>query len=199
MKTEHDSSIFRDTSEEYAAKRVQTERNIKKSVFVLFSGMLTAVTIYSLRGYASDQLACEFVHNKYLLYLWPPNGSLINSLDATNYTLREKCEFIALRSLMSAALIPYLIYVLVSHVASSDSYYRKGEMTPFVIVLALGIYAAFDPISAASSRYKLSAVSSIEVNLIKSGVSIYGTYLCLFILSSRLFSCIRSAFSLKHY
>jgi hypothetical protein len=187
-------NIFDKVSRDNAAQRLSIEVNVKRSLVAVLLSMAFCLALFISAGLLPENFACIFYENNSLLYIWPPNGSIINSLDITNYTHRQKCEFIALRSIMSATLFPYLVYIISSQARSKEYYYRKGEMIPFVVILIIGAYTAFDPISPLQSKFHLSSTSSVSVNILKSGMTIYGMYFCLYMIFLRIFPFMRSNF-----
>lgn len=187
-------NIFEKVSRDNSPQRLSIEVNVKRSLLAVLLSMAFCLALFISAGFLPENYACIFYENNSLLYIWPPNGSIINSLDLTNYTHRQKCEFIALRSIMSATLFPYLIFVIFSQARSKEAHYRKGEILPFVAILALGVYTAFDPISPLQSKFHLSSSSSFGENIFKSGITIYGIYFCLYMIFLRLFAYLRSNF-----
>lgn len=61
-------------------------------------------------------------------------------------------------------------------------YHIGGSILPFILIFCLGIYASLDPMSDTYSNFRMSILSSVEVNLVKCGVFIYVFYLCALIM-----------------
>jgi hypothetical protein len=185
-------SIFERTSKKNEIKRQALEAQIRSIVATIISSMVACFVFFLMKESFSESFLCRFAEAKSLLYLWPPNGSIVDSLDITKYSLREKCEFLAMRSIISGTLLPYIVYILLKQIKSRDDYYTVGAMLPFVFIFIMGIYTAFSPISSSYSRFHLFAGSSVGANLLKSSISIYGSYFCLYMIAYRLCAYIRS-------
>lgn len=190
-----DENIFDKVSRDNAKNRLKDEGNVRKALTALLVSMVFSFAIFISIGHFPDSIVCSFVDNNILLYIWPPNGSIIESLDLTSYSRREKCDFIAARSIMSATLLPYLLYIIANTARSHHDNYRNGQIFPFAVLLIIGIFTSFDQISDSYSRFQLSSTSTVGVNLLKSGLSIYGVYFCLYMIFLRLFAFARSTFN----
>ncbi|SDN74443.1 hypothetical protein SAMN05216328_13549 [Ensifer sp. YR511] len=178
MNDEKETDVFSKAAQEHATQRLEAEKIIKKIVLVVLGAISTSFIIYAFKDQFSDQTVCEFVSRRWLTYLWPPNGWVENSLNLTAYSYRQKCEFIAMRSIMSAIMVAFIILLLCSRFFKPVNYHIGGSILPFILIFGFGAYASFDPMSDTYSKFKMSISSSVEVNLIKSGVYIYGVYLC---------------------
>lgn len=192
MKNDRGFDIFEKVSSDHAMDRQNAEARLNRCLIAILVSSAISLAMFFLISNFSDEIVCAFSNKNALLYLWPPNGYIIDSISTSRYTYREKCEFIAARSIMSATLLPYLAIITFTGIRSANSYYVRGWIFPFFVLLMLGVLTEFIPISESDSRFNLTYSSDIKGNIIKSAISIFGIYSCIYIICFRLFPYIRS-------
>ncbi|WP_080635873.1 hypothetical protein [Rhizobium leguminosarum] len=138
------------------------------------------------------EAACALASSNVYLGLWPPNFRDADILARAGYAAHDSCILLSTRSIISGAMLAYVVYLLISQIWVRDRRYIPNII--FIAIALTSIYAwtSTKPISTEpASIYSISVYSSVFVNLIKSYVKICGLYFGSALLIQRLFALLR--------
>lgn len=172
---------------------------MRRQLLLLLFAVLVALVIAVLAyGFflLNVETACHLASNSMYMRIWPPNLQDADVLLGAGYARHDSCILLSTRSVISAVMLIYFIYLLVSQVWVKDTSYVP-KLIPISVFLFLGyLYTSTEVISTApASIYSISTHSGVEVNLIKSYVKICGLYIGLSLFIQRMFALLRVKFN----
>jgi hypothetical protein len=138
------------------------------------------------------EAACSLASSNVYLGLWPPNFKDADILARAGYEAHGSCILLSTRSIISGAMLAYVVYLLIS-----QTWVRDRRYVPNIIFIAIALTSVYAwtstrPISTEpASIYTISIYSSIFVNLIKSYAKICGLYFGFALLVQRIFALLR--------
>lgn len=178
-----------------AEQRIVTYQLAVICAAIALYAIVTVIGFFVLRAHPS--ISCTFINNELLLWFWPPNSAILDTIEASEYSQADQCLFIATRSLASMAMLPTVVVFFVKQLFASDRYHIQGMMTVFIAMLLVSFFTAYIGPTEHVSRYQMSFKSAIEVNVWKSMIHIFAFYLAAFVLTFRIPAYIRSIRSIQ--
>jgi hypothetical protein len=192
MVEEPEEDIFDKVNRKIADKRRIFDAQFKAIVVSLLVSTAFSFVVFLILSGSSETFVCTFTKNDTLLYLWPPNGSILPYLNASHYTQFDKCAFIAMRSIMSLSLLGFVIFTVIKQIAASDDYHIPGLVSIFVVLFLVSIAVGYAPPTDSYSRYRINFRLDVERNIVASGFAIYPVYMLLLMLCYRVPAYVRS-------
>ncbi|PDS67834.1 hypothetical protein CO653_05505 [Rhizobium anhuiense] len=163
----------------------------------LLIALIIAVLAYSFFWLRTD-VACYLASNSIYMGIWPPNLRDAEVLLRAGYAAPDSCILLSTRSIISAVMLVYILYLLLSQVWIRDTIYIPKLIPISAFLIAGYLYSSTKAISTESaSIYSISTYSGVAVNIIKSYAKICGLYLGIALLIQRTFALFRYKYNIS--
>lgn len=142
-------------------------RYLKRSVCLMVVPISFAVAARAIFFFHPER-ACAVAGDPFFFALWPQNLLLKDQLEASHFTLNEKCTFFAMHSMCVVGWFIWLAIKTIGEVMRKDRFFIPGFLKVFFITSAISILSIATPsFDDEKSLFSLSLSQSIEINILK--------------------------------